>query len=52
MTFWSCRKNDFIRKIKITFKIHDATTCLKNKFNTHIAQYSGSKSNQAMKLGL
>ena len=37
-------------KDKVNFKIHDVTTWLANNCNAHIAQ-SGSKSNQAMKLG-
>ena len=37
--FWSCIKNDLIRKIRLKFKIYVVTTCLKNHYNTHIAQY-------------
>ena len=33
------------------FKIYDVTTWLTNNCNTYIAQYSRSKSNQAMKFG-
>ena len=36
LTFWSCRKNSSIRKIRL---ISDVTTWLTNNYNMHIAQY-------------
>ena len=39
MTFWSCRKNGLIRKIRLTAKIDDITTWLTNGCNTDIDQY-------------
>ena len=39
ITFWSCIKNDMIRKTKVNFKIHDIVTWLTNNCNTYIAQY-------------
>ena len=38
-TFWSYRKNDLIRKMRLTSKIYDVTDWFTNNCNTHIAQY-------------
>ena len=39
LTFWACRKNSLIRKIRLDFEIYDITAWLTMNYNTHIAQY-------------
>ena len=42
LTFWSCRKNNLITKIRkdqVNFEIYSVTGWIKNNCNTLIAQY-------------
>ena len=41
----------FDKKANVDFKIYDVTDCVTNSYNTHIAQISRSKDNQATEFG-
>ena len=47
---WSCRKTAWLER-QVNFKIYGVATCLKNICNTHIANISRSKGNQAIRFG-
>ena len=46
--FWSCKKR-FDVKTNVNFKICDVTDWNTNNYNTHIADFSRSKTNQTVK---
>ena len=51
MTFWSCRKNDLIRKIRLTSKFMTSQPGLQTIAIHTLANISQSKGNQTMKFG-
>ena len=51
MTFWSCRKNGLIRKIRLISKFMMSQPGYQTIAIHILPNISGSKSNQTMKLG-
>ena len=50
-TFWSCRKNDLIRRIRLTSKFMASQLGLQTIARHILSNISQSKSNQTMKFG-